>query len=77
MAKTIQIRGVPDEVHTTLRSRAALAGVSLSDYLLREVTRVAARPPVADILARAEERGGGADVSRVVAAIRAGRDRDE
>lgn len=76
MTKTIQIRSVPEEVHRTLRSRAALAGVSLSDFLLGEISRVAARPPVADVLARADQRGGGADPARVVEAVRAGRDRE-
>jgi plasmid stability protein len=40
----IQIRNVPDEVHRTLKVRAAAAGISLSDYVLREVTRVAESP---------------------------------
>jgi plasmid stability protein len=46
----IQIRNVPDWIHRTLKSRAALAGLSLSDYLLREVTRVAQRPTFDEIL---------------------------
>ena len=75
MAKTVQIRNVPDGVHRTLRTRAAAAGQSLSDYLLGELARVAARPPVADVLVRAAARSGGADSRRIVAAVRAGRDR--
>ncbi len=75
MAKTIQIRGVPEDIHRTLRHRAALAGVSLSEYLLEEVTRVAARPPVADVLERAGLRGGGTDSARIAEAVRSGRDR--
>jgi antitoxin FitA len=73
MGRTIQIRDVPDEVHATLRSRAAAAGQSLSVYLLRELVRVAERPPVADVLARA--RHGGARTTDIVAAVRSGRDR--
>ena len=46
----IQIRNVPDRIHRTLKSRAALAGLSLSDYLLREITRVAQRPTFDEIL---------------------------
>jgi plasmid stability protein len=76
MNKTIQIRDVPDEVHRTLRARAAAAGQSLSAYLLAELTRVAERPPVADVLARAGTRHGGATAGEVVAAVRSGRDRD-
>jgi plasmid stability protein len=73
--KTIQIRNVPDEVHRTLRVRAAASGVSLSDYALGELERVAQKPPVADLLARARSRAGGANGEAIVAAVRAGRDR--
>lgn len=73
--KTIQIRNVPDEIHATLRTRAASAGVSLSDYALAELERVAERPPVADVLRRAGTRSGGTRTVDIVAAVRAGRDR--
>ena len=76
MSRTIQIRDVPDEVHRTLRARAAAAGQSLSAYLLAELTRVAERPPVTDVLARAAARSGGARIDDIVAAVRSGRDRD-
>jgi plasmid stability protein len=74
--KTIQIRGVPDAVHATLRSRAAAAGVSLSNYALSELERVAQRPAVSDVLRRAGSRAGGATTADIVDAVRAGRDRD-
>lgn len=74
--RTIQIRKVPDRVHRTLRARAAAAGESLSDYLLSEIVRLASRPPVVDVLTRAESRHGGTSHEAVVAAVRAGRDRD-
>jgi len=73
--KTIQIRHVPEAIHRTLSARAAGAGVSLSEYLLGEITRVAERPPVADVLVRARSRHGGAGKTDIVAAVRAGRDR--
>jgi plasmid stability protein len=75
MSRTIQIRDVPDDIHRTLRARAAAAGLSLSAYLLAELTRVAERPPVADVLARAAARHGGARIDEIVAAVRSGRDR--
>ncbi|HVD13214.1 MAG TPA: hypothetical protein VNK73_02055 [Actinomycetota bacterium] len=75
MPRTIQIRNVPDDVHRALRTRAAAAGQSLSDYLLGELTRVAERPPVADVLARAEARHGGASTDDLVAGVRSWRDR--
>jgi plasmid stability protein len=74
--KTIQVRNVPDAVHRTLRTRAAAAGISLSDFALGELERVAERPPVADVLQRAQARAGGADRAAIVAAVREGRDRD-
>lgn len=74
MAKTIQIRSVPDEVHAVLRARAAAVGLSLSDYLLREATRIASRPPLADVLEWAGERGWGAPAGAAVAALREQRD---
>jgi plasmid stability protein len=75
MGRNIQIRNVPDEVHLTLRARASAAGQSLSAYLLAEVTRVAERPQVADVLARAGARQGGSSTDEIVAAVRSGRDR--
>lgn len=73
--KTIQIRNVPDDVHRVLRTRATAAGMSLSEYSLQELERVAERPPVADLLARARARAGGASADAIVAAVRVGRDR--
>ncbi|HYV16108.1 MAG TPA: hypothetical protein VE972_08805 [Conexibacter sp.] len=74
--KTIQVRNVPDTVHRALRTRAAAAGISLSDFVLDELERVAEHPPVADLLARARARAGGAQSEAIVRAVRAGRDRD-
>lgn len=74
--KTIQIRNVPDDVHRSLRTRAAAAGVSLSEFALGELERVARHPPVADLLARARSRSGGASADSIVSAVRTGRDRD-
>lgn len=45
----IQIRHVPDEVHRTLRVRAAMEGTSLSDYVLREITRAPQTPTPAEL----------------------------
>ena len=74
--KTIQIRDVSDETHRTLRTRAAAAGMSLSDYTRRELERVAERPPIAEVLARAGRRGGGVSSEEIVAAVREMRDHD-
>lgn len=56
VAKTIQVRDVPDDIHTELRGRAAAAGTSLSDYVLGELERVARRSSNAEVLLRAAQR---------------------
>jgi antitoxin FitA len=56
MTAMIQIRNVPDELHRRLKSRAALAGMSLSDYLLNEIRQVAERPTLEELRARLEHR---------------------
>ncbi len=55
MTVMIQIRNVPDELHRLLKSRAALAGMSLSDYMLREIRQVAERPTMEEMLARLQQ----------------------
>ena len=55
MPKTIQVRGVPDDVHGLLKARAAREGMSLSDFLKREFQRTAARPSVQEWLDRAQQ----------------------
>jgi plasmid stability protein len=52
MTKMIQIRNVPDAVHATLKSRAALAGQPLTEFLLAEIRRVAERPTPAELADR-------------------------
>lgn len=56
MSKMIQIRNVPDALHRTLKSRAALAGMSLSDFLLAEIRHVASRPSVSELRERLHRR---------------------
>ncbi len=52
----IQIRNVPDTVHRKLKGRAALEGLSLSDFLLREIRLLAERPSVDELRARLASR---------------------
>ena len=54
----IQIRNVPEDVHRTLKVRAAAEGTSLSDYVLREVIRAARSPTPEELDARLRARGG-------------------
>ena len=52
MSKMIQVRNVPDAVHRKLKSRAALEGMSLSDYILREMEHLAERPTMKELADR-------------------------
>lgn len=52
MPKMVQIRNVPDALHTKLRARAALAGMSLSDYLQGELARMTDQLSVAELRQR-------------------------
>lgn len=75
MSTMIQIRNVPDTLHRRLKSRAALAGMSLSEYLLRELRTVAERPTVEELRARLHERSSIAPSIPPAEAVRAERDR--
>ena len=48
----IQVRNVPEELHRELKARAAREGVTLSDFVLHELERVAAVPSNAELRAR-------------------------
>ncbi len=52
----IQVRNVPEILHRRLKARAATAGMSLSDYLLAEMRRVAERPTPEEMLERLRRR---------------------
>ena len=56
MPKMIQLRNVPDSLHRGLKARAAMAGMSLSDYLLAEIKEVAEKPTLAELRERLHER---------------------
>ena len=56
MSKMIQLRSVPDALHRKLKARAAMAGMSLSDYLMGEIKEIAERPTMSEMLARLESR---------------------
>ena len=75
MARMIQIRHVPDDVHRKLKARAALAGMSLSDYLLTEVRRSLERPTQAEMLERLAKRQPVKLRESAASLVRAERDR--
>ena len=52
MSKMIQLRNRPDSLHRSLKARAAMAGMSLSDYLLAEIKEIAEKPTLAELRER-------------------------
>jgi plasmid stability protein len=52
----VQIRNVPDELHRKLKARAALAGMSISEFLLHELERSLERPTREELLHRLRAR---------------------
>jgi len=55
MATMLQIRNVPDALHRKLKARAALAGMSMSEFALRELSKALERPTRQEVLARLAE----------------------
>jgi antitoxin FitA len=56
MSKMIQLRHVPDALHRQLKARAALSGLPLSDYLIREVRKIAEMPTPEEMTERLRQR---------------------
>ncbi len=77
MSVMMQIRNVPGPLHRKLKSRAALAGMSLLDYLLNELRAVAERPTVEELRARLRGRSNTALSPSPADAVRAERDASE
>jgi len=55
----VLVRDLSDDVHAELQRRAEKRGQSLQQYLTAELQRLAARPPLEDVLARISGRRGG------------------
>jgi plasmid stability protein len=70
----VQIRNVPTEIHRRLKARAAIEGMSMSDYVLREVRKALDRPTRQEILERLKARPVRRLRRSAAAVIRAERD---
>jgi plasmid stability protein len=70
MSKMIQLRNVPDSLHRRLKARAAMEGMSLSEYLIGEVRRAADRPTVSELRERLARRAAVKPRVPVAAAVR-------
>jgi plasmid stability protein len=75
MSVMIQIRNVPDELHRQIKARAALCGMSLSDYLLNEIRQIAAQPTLDELRVRLERYPPVTPSMTPADAVRAERDR--
>ncbi|MFN2382791.1 MAG: hypothetical protein ABR559_00850 [Gemmatimonadota bacterium] len=75
MPKMIQLRNVPDTLHRRLKARAALAGMSLSDYLIAEIRGIAERPTMDELLERIRSRGSVQPRRSAASMLREERDR--
>jgi plasmid stability protein len=69
------LRNVTETLHRQLKSRAALAGMSLPDYLLSEIRQLAERPTIDELRARLRSRAKTAPSTPPAEAVRAERDR--
>ncbi len=74
MPVMIQLRYVPDDLHRRLKARAAMEGMTLSDYLIAEVARAASRPTPAELRARLRSRASVEPKEAPADAVRAVRD---
>ncbi len=74
MPKMVQIRNMPDRMHRALKARAAMAGLSLSDYLLRELEQAVQFPTAQELRARLASRRPVASPDSTVSWVREDRD---
>ena len=56
--KMVQIRNVPSDFHRRLKARAAMEGMSMSEYILREMGKALERPTRLEVLERLRSRPG-------------------
>jgi plasmid stability protein len=77
MGTLLQVRDLPDDVHRTLKARAAASGQSLSEYVRTVLARNAARPTPEELARRIEARGAVVPSENTRDAVRAIRDDGE
>ncbi|MBI1791378.1 MAG: hypothetical protein HYR60_27940 [Acidobacteria bacterium] len=75
MPKMIQLRSVPEELHRRLKAKAALEGMTLSDFLIREAERAAERPTLSELRQRLAHRSPVVPRVSPAKAVRAERER--
>ena len=70
----LQLRNIPDDLHRTIKARAALMGMPLSDYLLAEIRRSAEHPTLQELRERLRQRRSILPHEPIVDALRAERE---
>jgi hypothetical protein len=78
--RMIQIRHVPEDVHRRLKERAKREGMSLSDYLLQEVTLLSTQLSWEEVFEEIDRHGpaidGDLDTAELIRQDREERDRE-
>ncbi len=70
----VLVRNLPDDIHSALQRRAVASGQSLQQYLVAELTRLAVRPTISEVMAQIGTlKGGHVGLSTAVADLRAER----
>ena len=66
--KMLQVRNIPDDLHRSLKERAAREGTTMSDLVLRELPRLAHKPSPQQVLDRIRQRSpvGGAPAAELI-----------
>jgi antitoxin FitA len=66
--KMLQVRNIPDDLHRSLKERAAREGTTMSELVLRELPRLAHKPSPEQVLARIRQRApvGGASAAELI-----------
>ena len=72
----LQVRNVPAELHRVLKAKAAMEGLSLSDFLLPELEKLAQRPTPRELRERLHRRSEMRSSPPAADVIRDRRDRD-
>jgi antitoxin FitA len=70
--KMLQVRNIPEDLHRSLKERAAREGTTMSELVLRELPRVANKPSAEQVLARIRRRSpvGGAAAAELIGSER-------
>jgi hypothetical protein len=69
MPKTVQIRDIDDDSYRALQRRAAAAGITVPEFLRREIARMAARPSLDEWLERTRRRTTTGTAEDTIAAL--------